>query len=350
MFDSLDKEKKILLGCIAGSFAAYHIVRGICKVLREKEEEWLPVGLVRSLHIYPVNCSPSSALITVQSSENSRTGTFSSWTEPLEGSSARLDFFQKLLYFRFYTARQVPKLVLLKCSVDNEVLSIDGPKVGSISVDLKEVVNQNQITRASLFDNAKQDGLDCGDAVGQFLSDYMNETNVRLLMHRKGLYTERTCVPESSWWNNPVPRRKDDSGFTDLAPFHIATQASLEDLNRKLDKKVTTQSFRPSIVVEGCQKWDEDKWAEIRIGDAQLECVLTTVDPAEGVMKPDQQPLKKLREFRLAPEGPMRKTFKDSPVFGVYAGLKKKAYIHVGQPVYVRYKPTAFLKTNLLTL
>lgn len=35
------------------------------------------------------------------------------------------------------------------------------------------------------------------------------------------------------------------------------------------------------------------------------------------------QPLKKLREFRLAPEGPMRKEFKESPIFGVNAGVVK---------------------------
>lgn len=54
------------------------------------------------------------------------------------------------------------------------------------------------------------------------------------------------------------------------------------------------------------------------------------------------EPLKKLREFRLAPEGPMRKDFKDSPIFGVNAGLMKGGYIYEGQVVYAKYKPSVF--------
>ncbi|KHJ91754.1 hypothetical protein OESDEN_08368 [Oesophagostomum dentatum] len=54
-----------------------------------------------------------------------------------------------------------------------------------------------------------------------------------------------------------------------------------------------------------------------------FRCVFTTIDPKTGVKDPGMQPLKKLRQFRLAPEGPMRQQFKDSPIFGVNAGVDK---------------------------
>ncbi|KAK5968745.1 MOSC domain-containing protein [Trichostrongylus colubriformis] len=71
-------------------------------------------------------------------------------------------------------------------------------------------------------------------------------------------------------------------------------------------------------------------------------CILTTVDPSTGTKNSDTQPLKKLREFRLAPEGPMRQQFKDLPIFGVNAAVDQPGYIHVGQTVYARYKKSAF--------
>ncbi|VDM82997.1 unnamed protein product [Strongylus vulgaris] len=58
-----------------------------------------------------------------------------------------------------------------------------------------------------------------------------------------------------------------------------------------------------------------------------LRCVLTTVDPQTGKKDDEMQPLKKLRQFRLAPAGPMRQQFKDSPIFGVNAGVDKPVYL-----------------------
>ncbi|VDP16373.1 unnamed protein product [Heligmosomoides polygyrus] len=70
---------------------------------------------------------------------------------------------------------------------------------------------------------------------------------------------------------------------------------------------------------------------------------MTTIHPKIGTKDPEVEPLRTLREFRLAPEGPMRDDCKDNPVFGVDAGIITPGFIHVGQTVYVRYK-TAYLK------
>lgn len=44
---------------------------------------------------------------------------------------------------------------------------------------------------------------------------YFSISDVRLVMYAKGLFTERKCVTDPVWWaNNPVPKRKDDVGFT----------------------------------------------------------------------------------------------------------------------------------------
>ncbi|KAK6011877.1 hypothetical protein OSTOST_23025 [Ostertagia ostertagi] len=58
----------------------------------------------------------------------------------------------------------------------------------------------------------------------------------------------------------------------DDAPYMINTQASLDDLNEKLDSKVTIEQFRPVIVVDKCEAFDEDRWHSIQIGDVALQC------------------------------------------------------------------------------
>lgn len=128
----------------------------------------------------------------------------------------------------------------------------------------------------------------------------------------------------------------------------ITSQASLDDLNSKLDQNVSSINFRPCIVVDDCAAWDEDKWLDLRIGDVEMQCfkpctrcILTTVNPETGTKDKDMQPLKKLREFRLGP-GKLRQEFGESPIFGVNAGLVKTGYIHVGQTVWAKYKPSAF--------
>ncbi|KHJ91755.1 hypothetical protein OESDEN_08369 [Oesophagostomum dentatum] len=123
-----------------------------------------------------------------------------------------------------------------------------------------------------LHQNLRTDGLDCGDEVARLFSEALDESDVRLLMYNKGLYTERTCVPQQDWWNNNVPKRKDDCAYADLAPYMITSQASLDDLNSKLENDVTSLHFRPVIVVDHCAAWDEDKWIDLHIGDVKLQC------------------------------------------------------------------------------
>ncbi|RCN25000.1 MOSC domain protein [Ancylostoma caninum] len=175
-------------------------------------------------------------------------------------------------------------------------------------------------------------------------------------MYQKGLYSNRGCVIERNAWNVEIPLRTDKTPFADDAPFMINTQASLEELNTRLKEKVVIERFRPVILVDKCAAWDEDKWLSVHIGDVVLQClkpclrcVMTTIDPSTGTKNPAIEPLKTLREFRLAPEGPMRDDCKDNPIFGVDAGLIRPGHIHVGQTVYVRYKSEYLKQTPFYT-
>ncbi|MGB0591685.1 MAG: MOSC domain-containing protein [Myxococcota bacterium] len=91
--------------------------------------------------------------------------------------------------------------------------------------------------------------------------------------------------------------------FADGFPFLLISEASLEDLNGRLDAPVTMARFRPNIVVSGTAPFEEDTWREIRIGDVHFEivkpcarCVMTTVEPSTGVG--GKEPLRTLASYR----------------------------------------------------
>jgi uncharacterized protein len=96
--------------------------------------------------------------------------------------------------------------------------------------------------------------------------------------------------------------------FADGLPILLATQASLDELNRRADPSsespLTIARFRPNLIAEGlCWPHDEDTWGTFQIGDTTLHgvkpcirCVLTTIDPTTG--KRGKEPLRTLATYR----------------------------------------------------
>ncbi|KAI6195963.1 hypothetical protein M3Y94_01052000 [Aphelenchoides besseyi] len=255
------------------------------------------------------------------------------------------------------SARQCPRMVLIEVDVKEQRLSVQFPNGRHVEVDLEEVTRRNDVKKAILHENTRTDGLDCGDEIAGAFSEYLdpeNKRQLRLLRFSSELFTERDAIVNTKAWTNPVPAEfQDHISYADDAAFMINTLASVEDLNSRLKADgvdtISMDNFRPVISVADAPAFDEDRWLEVRIGDAEFvcykacsRCILTTVNPENGTMQAEMQPLKKLREYRLAPEGPLRDFYGRSPIFGVYLGLKKSGRIQVGDEVYVRYKPSAF--------
>jgi uncharacterized protein YcbX len=104
---------------------------------------------------------------------------------------------------------------------------------------------------------------------------------------------------------NPTRARPGDIvGFADGYPFLLVSQASLDDLNQRLEKPVPMMRFRPNIVVSGTEPFAEDGYGSVRLGEISFRgvkrcdrCVVTTIDIETGT--PSQEPLRTLSTFRL---------------------------------------------------
>lgn len=121
-------------------------------------------------------------------------------------------------------------------------------------------------------------------------------------------------------------------GFADGYPFLIVNDASLEELNGRLERPVDIRRFRPNIVVTGAASaWEEDGWRNLVIGDVPFSlvkpcsrCVMTTVDPDAGTKAPDLQPLRTLGTYRRTGDG---------VIFGMNAIHEGQGELRVGNPV-----------------
>ena len=95
----------------------------------------------------------------------------------------------------------------------------------------------------------------------------------------------------------------DQVGFADGFAFLLISEASLEDLNMKLEDPLPMNRFRPNFVVRGCGPYAEDGWSRLRIGSVPFRvaepcprCAITTVDQESGTR--GKEPLRTLATYR----------------------------------------------------
>ncbi len=95
----------------------------------------------------------------------------------------------------------------------------------------------------------------------------------------------------------------DKTAFSDGFPLLLISQASLDDLNSRLESPVGMARFRPNLVVDGCEPFAEDDWKILRIGDITLRivkpcsrCSIPNVDPTTG--RREKEPISTLSQYR----------------------------------------------------
>ena len=93
------------------------------------------------------------------------------------------------------------------------------------------------------------------------------------------------------------------TSFADGYPFLLIGQASLDDLNGRLEQPLPMDRFRPNIVFTGGEPFEEDRLPPFSIGGIQFRavkpcarCVLTTID--QRTAHKGKEPLRTLVEYR----------------------------------------------------
>ena len=95
-----------------------------------------------------------------------------------------------------------------------------------------------------------------------------------------------------------------EARFADAFPLLAFSLASLADLNARLAAPLPINRFRPNIVLEGLDAFDEDRIEELSDGDIRLRpvkpctrCKITTTNQDTGSVE-GEEPLRTLKGYR----------------------------------------------------
>ncbi|WP_409992711.1 MOSC domain-containing protein [Plasticicumulans sp.] len=189
---------------------------------------------------------------------------------------------------RFVTQRQHARMALIDTQWHGDTLGLSVAGAGGVEVtsgigEPRTVEVWGEVVQA----------LDAGDEAAAWLSEYLGLA-VRLV----------ECGPAH---RRPVDPAYDrigaETGFSDGFPLLLISEASLADLNSRMERPVEMIRFRPNLVVSGCAPFAEDGWKRLRIGGIELHvvkpcsrCPIPTIDPATAAR--GREPMATLLKYR----------------------------------------------------
>ena len=221
---------------------------------------------------------------------------------------------------RFLTQREFPRMALLRTAIDaNElIVSEKGNDTDKIHLNLNPT--GSDLVTVQIWDDVCE-AIEMSKEINDWFSH-------KLTMPCKLVYMpdeSKRKVDDDYIMNNDI------TGFSDAFPVLMIGQASLDDLNSRLEIPVPMNRFRPNIVFTGGDPYQEDTMQHFRISGIDMfavkpcaRCVVTTTDQETGVTA--KEPLKTLATYR---------TGNNKVYFGQNILYKQQGTIKVGDELKV---------------
>jgi uncharacterized protein len=175
----------------------------------------------------------------------------------------------------FMTQREHPKLALVDVALGSESITIGGEIEAPLT--LPSSLARTKVT-------VWKDSVDAIAVPGR-ASEW---------------FADRLGVACTLYW---MPPDIDRCGFADAYPILVASLASLADLNARLDVPVPMDRFRPNLVIDGGEPYEEERHPSITVGAVRMtlpkrcdRCVVTTVNQATAEV--GKEPLRTLASYR----------------------------------------------------
>ncbi|KAH0550864.1 mitochondrial amidoxime-reducing component 1-like isoform X1 [Cotesia glomerata] len=318
---------------------------------------WVKIGKIKELYYYPLKSGRGKELTECNFTEY---GIAVCDTQCCITLRDRMFMVYNEETGKFITGRNFPTLLLVSiCAVDKSKVKLEATGMSNYIFELlpKDIDNTVDCT---MWWGEPVKCTDCGDGPAQWISQFLTGTNSGL---RIGLALDNTNhsrnILEGPWekftkvYNTLT---NDDVGlFADLASYMLMTESSLEELNNKLENKISALQFRPNIVVSGTEAFKEDNWEWIKIGSSVIlrnvkpcsRCTMTRVNPETGKVDDKLEPLKTLRTFRQQKN--QDRIFVDgkAPILGIYCGLYSIGNVKIGDDVFL-HQSAISVRTTVL--
>ncbi len=232
------------------------------------------------------------------------------------------------------TQRELPKMALIATALRHDDVVLRAPGMLALHLATGRV---ESATRVRVW-NDEVAAYDMGALAAQWVSDFLGRPLrlVRFDPEQKRL--------SSRQWTGAIDA---ENAFADAFPLLITSTASLAELNRRLAARgapaVELRRFRPNLVLDGIEAFDEDHLDELRVatdeGEVVLKlvkpcvrCTIPSVDPSTGVQ--GHEPGDTLAGFRADARMNGGITFGMNAV--IVDGFERT--LRVGQAVQASYK------------
>ena len=196
----------------------------------------------------------------------------------------------------FLSQRELPRMALIEPRLGNGTLNISAPGMAPIMIHANGDGSRRHVT---VWDD-KCVAIDEGDITATWFTTFLG-VDARLV---------RIPDDEVRRVDPTYATSTDQVGFADVFSFLLTSQTSLHELNRRLDAPLPMNRFRPNIVIDGAEPFEEDRWQSIRIDGISFtvakpcaRCAITTTD--QNTAERSKEPLRTLATFRKATTGVM---------------------------------------------
>lgn len=204
----------------------------------------------------------------------------------------------------FFTQREVPKMATVAVEVLSGSLNVSAENYGSIEIPFEPDRGERE-------------------SVTVWQSTFVAETYLGPMNEWFSEVLAKKCkivrMPDNGTRHVSAKfdQGEDTVSFADGYPLLLIGEGSLAEVNERLHDiyhneeygeklPLPMNRFRPNLVVQGSDPFEEDGWAKIRVGEAIFRvpkpcarCVMTTVDQARGEFD-GKEPLKTIASFRMA--------------------------------------------------
>lgn len=195
----------------------------------------------------------------------------------------------------FMSQRTHPRMALISVHFSTEHLTVRAPGMTDLEIPLQQQ-NEGQIDVRIWGDTNR--GALVGEEADRWFGEFL-QFPCRLVDKPED---DRRLV------DSLYAEDGDQVGFADGFAFLLISEASLEDLNGRLEDPLPMNRFRPNFVLRGCPPYAEDGWSRLRIGSVPFRvaepcprCAITTVDQSTGT--PGKEPLRTLATYRKSERG-----------------------------------------------
>lgn len=214
---------------------------------------------------------------------------------------------------KFLSQRSHPMMARVATAFRYGYLAITAPGMLRLDIPIDVLEDDDSVRRRVKVWRDDVDAVDEGDLAAQWFST-MLDTPCRLVRMHPDAARIASEARVQDWLDaHPVAAGfpvRHVYAFADGYPVLVTNEASLADLNRRLEAvgtaPVPMDRFRPNVVIRGLEAFDEDRVSLLSVGGVRLalvkpcvRCEIPNTDQRSG--ERFTEPMQTLAGFRSAP-------------------------------------------------